>query len=102
MSLAVLLVVFELRYVWYVDSTDLQILRGGFTAGALVLVVLWVFFPSKIAIAVIGLVILLFPNILPEHRLPISTAFAALVLFCIALLVAAGEVRRRIGFQVNE
>lgn len=102
LSLVVLLVVFELRYVWYLSPSELWALRGGFAVGALALIALWVWFPFRIATAVLGLATLTFPTLLPGHRPPVSVGFVTTAFFCIALLVAATEVRRRVVYRVSK
>lgn len=57
-------IVFEYKYMWHVTEAQFWILRGGFTAGVLVIIALWVFFPSYVVVAIVGLLTLLFPVIL--------------------------------------
>lgn len=97
--------IFEMRYMWYVGQEDFRILRGGYIASVVAISVLWVFYPSRVLVAVVGLLALFFPHLYfaPDARpllgrgIDLSSIIFALL--GVALLVAATELRRRIKAQ---
>ena len=93
--------IFEMRYMWYVNQGDFRLLRGGYIAFVVVIAALWAFYPSRVLVAIVGLLALFFPHLYyaPDARpllgreIDLPTVIFALL--GVALLVAATELRRR-------
>ncbi|MET4678118.1 MULTISPECIES: hypothetical protein [unclassified Luteibacter] len=88
-------VMFKMRYGWYLANADAHFLDLGFLTVACTLVVLWVAFPSRVAVAVVGAALFVFPPLIkPDTFVAIDIPFAALSLIPILLLVIATHFRR--------
>ncbi|MDQ0008684.1 hypothetical protein J2T07_000843 [Luteibacter jiangsuensis] len=94
---------FKMRYGWYQVNEDAHFLDIGFLTGAGVIVSLWALFPSRVAVAVVGAVIFVFPPVLKQETFAaMDIPFAALSLFLIALLVLVTHLRRVwIGYRLT-
>ncbi|WP_460458039.1 hypothetical protein [Arenimonas alkanexedens] len=53
---------FEMRYVWFVDKSELATLRVGYAIFALVIIGLWAFLPSRALVFSVAIAALLFPH----------------------------------------
>lgn len=93
-SLALFWVVFELRYIWGIDSQQLFILRLGLGLFALAILFLWVLYPSTPVVAALGLLGLLFPPIIDQRYVSVTLGFVPWILLVIGFLVATTELRR--------
>lgn len=94
-GLAASYVVFKMRYGWYLANEDAHFLDIGFLLAAGVIVVLLALFPSRVAVAVVGTTIFVFPPVLKQQTfVAMDTPFFALSLIPIALLVLATHLRR--------
>lgn len=88
-------VIFKLRYGWYLVNEDAHFLDIGFVLAAGLIAVLWAFFPSRVAVAVVGATIFVFPPVLKQETFAaMDIPFAALSLIPIALLVLTTHLRR--------
>lgn len=88
-------VMFKMRYGWYLANADAHFLDLGFLTVACALVVLWVVFPSRVAVAVVGAALFVFPPLLkPDTFVGLDIPFAALSLIPIFLLVIATHLRQ--------
>jgi hypothetical protein len=95
LSLGLLFFVFEYQYMWHVKHLQYLILRGGFAAGAAIVIALWIFFPSYWAVAAAGVLILVFPVFVPDvPSMSLSLAFSATMAVAIALLIGTTALRR--------
>jgi uncharacterized membrane protein len=84
-----------MRYGWYLVNEDAHFLDVGFLIAASVIVVLWAFFPSRVATAVVAAIMFLFPPVLKNETFAaMNASFAVFSLIPIALLVAATHFRR--------
>lgn len=105
-AIAVHYLMFELRYVWYLNVDDSRFVHTGYNICVFTIILLWVFFPSRILVAMMSFATFLFPPLLRGDRFPSLLAgevpgmkdwrFIGVVLFSILLLVGATELRRRI------
>jgi hypothetical protein len=87
-------VMFKMRYGWYLSNADAHFLDLGFLTVACALVVLWVVFPSRVAVAVVGAALFVFPPLLkPDTFVALDVPFAALTLIPIFTLVIATHLR---------
>ena len=94
--------IFEMRYMWYLDIQDHKLLRGGYIACACAILALWAFFPSRVLVALLGVLALFFPHLyyatgarpLLGREIDLATIWFALL--SVATLVGATELRRRI------
>ena len=93
-SLAVLYLMCELRYVWYIDIATVVALRTGWTIGVVAITLCWVFLPSRILVGAIGALMLLLPQAIRFTDLPYNPGFLAFVALAISLLVATTHLRR--------
>ena len=97
LSLGLLFFVFEYQYMWHVKHLQYLILRGGFVTGATIVIVLWIFFPSYWAVAMVGVLILVFPVFVPDvPSISLSLVFSTTMVFAIALLIGVTALRRYI------
>lgn len=98
LSLGMLFLVFEYKYMWYVDHDQFEALRYGFLVGIASIVLLWVFFPNPWAVAVAGLLTLMFPVIFKIGRSTSlsswTPAYIVVGVLCLLLLVATAIFRR--------
>lgn len=103
-AIAVHYLMFELRYVWYLNVDDSRFVHTGYNICVFTIILLWVFFPSRILVAMMGFATFLFPPLLRGDRFPSLLAgevpgdggVVGFVLFSVLLLVGATELRRRI------
>lgn len=85
---------FKLRYGWYTNSEEAAFLNAGFFLLFSVIFLQWVFFPTRIGVAIAGAAILVFPWALRPDAFPaLDAPFVALSLIPIALLVGATHLR---------
>lgn len=101
LGLALHFFIFEMRYMWHVSQEDFRLLGGGYIAFVVLIAALWGIFPSRILVAIVGLLALFFPHLyyvsdarplLGREIDPPSIVFA---LLGVVLLVAATELRCR-------
>lgn len=62
-ALAIHYLAFEMRYMWYVTHEDARFMRIIYICCVGIIGLLWVFFPSRIAVAAVGTFGLLFPHL---------------------------------------
>lgn len=100
-ALAVNVFIFEMRYMWYLQPEDANFLRAVYLVCVVLIIAGWLFFPSKIAIAIVGLFALGFPHLFyaaterPLLGREIDIPTIGIALISVALLVAATHLRRR-------
>lgn len=88
--------VFEYRYTWYLGPADADFIRSCFFIEILFVVGLWILFPSRLIVATVGVLALVFPPLYNSNVFPgISWQFVGWILFSVGLLVVATELRRR-------
>ena len=61
-ALGLYCLMFEFRYLWYVEAEQATLMRSIFAGSIALIVLLWAVIPSRIAIAAIALVGLFFPH----------------------------------------
>lgn len=93
LALSLVVLAFEWRYMWFLSASEAWMLRGGLLSGLLAIVGLWIWYPSRVLIALVGAAVLLFPQLLEAHRSRSSLGYWLLVLCCILLLVATTAMR---------
>lgn len=94
-SIATLWLVFELRYLWYINFESVIYLRSILGACVVLILICWTFFPSRFVIGLIGIGTLVWPLVLDSSRASLNFGFVPYLLSVIALLVWATELRRR-------
>jgi hypothetical protein len=95
LGLAASYVMLKMRYGWYLANEDAHFLDVGFLIATSVIVGLWAFFPSRVAVAVVAAIIFVFPPALKNETFAaMDASFAVLLLIPIALLVCATHFRR--------
>ena len=62
-ALAVHYFLFEMRYMWYVTANVASFMRTIYAVCILTILLLWAIFPSRIAVALVGLFGLFFPHL---------------------------------------
>lgn len=62
LAFCVSVLLFEMRYVWYVDASELAALRGGYAVFALMIIGLWAFLPSRALVFSVAIAALLLPH----------------------------------------
>ena len=95
LGIAVSYATLKMRYGWYLMNEDAHFLDIGFLIAVAAIVVLWIIFPSRVAVAVVGAMTFVFPALVrPQTFAAVDIPFAALSLIPIALLVLATHLRR--------
>lgn len=85
--------------MWYVEVGDAVVMRSVYAACACTILLLWTFFPSRIAVAIVGAIGLFFPHLLyapdvrPLFARTIDFAGVSIAAVAIALLVLATHLR---------
>lgn len=101
LALVVHYFMFEMTYLWYVQIEEARLMRGIYATVVAIILLLWVFFPSRIAVGLMGLFGLYFPHLIfssnarPLVGREITLSGAGVTLVSIALLVVATQFRRR-------
>lgn len=99
LALAVHYFMFEMTYLWYVKVEEARLMRGIYAAVVAVIVALWAFLPSRIAVGLVGLFGLYFPHLIfandarPLLGREITLAGIGVTLVSAALLVVATHFR---------
>jgi hypothetical protein len=95
--------VLGLRYAYYVPIEQYKFLQYGYAVCIFCILLLWIFYPSRILVAIVAFAGLVFPNVLGVSVLgnkgiivPIDWAYFGAISFSIFLLVCATELRRRL------
>lgn len=99
-----LYVVFEYSYIWHLSINDSRILRGGLIIGILMIIAIWVYYPSYLAVIVAGGLTLIFPVIIKIGR---NTSWGELwpplpEIVCLLLLIGATAIRRRLAVFTHD
>ena len=94
-SLAALWLTFEFRYIWYLKAQTAFAMRSGFALGAAGILLCWLFAPSRLLVAALGLATMFFPLVVGLTDVPINLGFLPFVAFVIGLLVITTHLRRR-------
>lgn len=100
LAVAALRFFFELRYFWYINPDDAFVLNVGFGIGAIILSVIFLFFPIRVLGGVVALVVMLFPQAIPTMALQLNSGFLVFSLGVTLLFVGSIELRRR-SQQIN-
>jgi len=93
-ALATSWLVFELRYVWYLQAEQSLVLRRGILLVAASILALWWLYPSRIAVVLLGLAGLFFPPLIDARFVGLTPEFLPGVALVLALLVGATQLRR--------
>jgi hypothetical protein len=95
-ALVLHLLSFELRFRWYLSEKDSQFLTAVYLGCVTLIVLLWIFYPSRVLVATVAAATFFLP---PAMRGDVFVAanplFMLYVSFVVVLLVAATELRRR-------
>lgn len=87
-ALGIYFLIFELRYMWYLGTSDFAMLRLFNIACILATIGLWVFFPSPWLVAVVAFIGLVFPPFYDRQTFAvIDLRFAGFLLLGVGLLV---------------
>lgn len=90
---------FEMSYMWYARVEDARLMRGIYAVLVVVVALLWVFYPSRIAVGLLGVLGLYFPYFVfapsaaPLVGREIGLAGVGVTMISVALLVAATHFR---------
>jgi hypothetical protein len=85
---------FELRYMWFRGYKDVALVRQVEIGTVVAVVALWLFFPSRVLVGVIGLFGLLFPPIYDRANFAeVDLIFAGLASLHVGFLIAATQAR---------
>lgn len=94
LSLAAMSFVFEFHYMWFLNPVRGWVLRGGLAAGGITLIALWVFFPHYWAVALVGILVFVFPVFVPGIAVSLSLRLLITMTVAIMLLIGATAFRR--------
>ncbi|HDS1654869.1 TPA: hypothetical protein QEL76_002825 [Stenotrophomonas maltophilia] len=101
LALVVHYLMFGLAYLWYVKAEEARLMFAIYAAVAVLIVLLWVFFPSRIAVGIAGVFGLYFPHLIfPSDARPllgreITLSGVGVTLVSILLLMLATHLRLR-------
>lgn len=99
-ALGLYYLMFEFRYLWYVEVEQAALMRSIFAASIALIALLWAAYPSRIAVAMIAIVGLFFPHVLfdadarPLLGRTVDFAMIAMSAVPVLLLVVATQLRR--------
>lgn len=99
LSLFALWLTQSLRFEWYVDDGSVFLLRGALSVGALGIVACWVFFPSRILAAALGVGVLVAPPMLDQDLAGLDAGFVPAILVVAVLVFIATHLRRGVEAQ---
>jgi len=94
LSLGAMFFVFEFHYIWFIQPAQAWALRAGFATGLLALIALWIFFPSYWAVAVVGILVFVFPVFMSDMPASFSLRLLIAMTIAIVLLIGATALRR--------
>ncbi len=94
-SLVVLWVVFEVRYIWYLNESTTTALRSGFALLASGILLSLFVAASRSLVGVLGLLAMLFPSMLGLSDTPINLGFLLFLAFAVGLLIVTAHLRRK-------
>jgi hypothetical protein len=87
-ALCIYFVLFELRYMWYLNISDFIFLRASIIGFILLITALWKFFPLPLLISIVGAVGLIFPPIYSSDTFAaLNWGFAGCAFLSISLLI---------------
>lgn len=98
-ALAVHYFMFEMRYMWYVTAEDARFMHLVYAGCIAAILLLWAFFPSRIAVALVGAFALFFPHFFfasdarPLLGRTIDLPGIGIALVALGLLVLATHLR---------
>lgn len=85
-----------MRYGWYTNDEEAAFLNFGFLVLLAGIFLLWLIYPSRIGVAVLGFSGVAFPFLFRPETFPaLDIPFAMLSLIPVALLVSATHLRQR-------
>lgn len=84
---------FELRYVWYITLSDLIFIRSIFAVFLLAIWICWIFRPSKVVTAMLGIVALIFPPMISNSYVSVDFVFLFFIFVAVLCLVFVAHVR---------
>lgn len=88
--------IFQMRYGWYSTGDNFSFLVTGYVIGLLVMVALWMCYPSRIAVVVVAIGMLGFPALLrPDVFAKPDIGFVTYAVIPLTLLVFATYLRSR-------
>lgn len=91
------LLVFELRYHWYLSPHYSMLIRGTALMTVATIVILWAFFPSRGLVMLASVSGMLLPPIYDKNIfVKMDARFAVVVAFIVVLLFIATHLRRSI------
>lgn len=91
---------FEMTYIWYPPRDAARFWREGYIAGTSVIVALWIFFPSRLLVALVSTFMMFSPHLYPPGVVANMGRVIDIQTIGFALLIAAmfagvTELRRR-------
>lgn len=92
--------IFELRYMWYVSNEEFMLLRMIEAVGIGLILVLWLLYPSRIAIVAVGIAALSCPSFMPSKgSVPLDGAFIVWLCAAAAMLLVATQLNIKARLQ---
>lgn len=87
---------FEIKFRWYVSKEDALLLDVICYGGIFLMCLIWYFYPSKILIGTLSIVIFLLPQLIrSEAFLGVKLDMIPILIIPVVLLLLATEFRRR-------
>ena len=87
---------FKIKFGWYVSKEDALLLDVICYGGIFLMCLIWYFYPSKILIGTLSIVIFLLPQLIrSEAFLGVKLDMIPILIIPVVLLVLATEFRRR-------
>ena len=85
---------FSFRYGWYVTPDEADFLIMGYAIGVSAILLLWAFFPSRLAAALVAAGLFLFPPMLRPQDFPgLNTGFTLCATVVVLLAIVATHFR---------
>ncbi len=95
--------VLGLRYAYYIPMEQYRFLQYGYGICIFCILMLWIFYPSRLLVAAVAFAGIVFPNVLGVSIIgnkgvfvPLDWGYMGAILFSVFLLVCATELRRRL------
>src|SRR5258708_2409437 len=94
-ALVAYVLTFELRYMWYLNSSEATFIRITYAVSIVAIVALWVFLPWRLIVAIVALLGFVVPPLYNDTSFAkMDWRFAGFCLISISLLVLATHLRR--------
>ena len=92
--LVIFVVVFDLRYIWYINASEFQLLASGLAIGLAAIVAAWAWYPSRVLTGSLALITMKFPLLFETSRTTPTIGFWVLSFALAAAIVIVTPNRK--------